>query len=196
MKELLYFSFSDLMVRVEYAPEANSLRYAAHREVTFGERVIVEQYLLTTVAPKTEYYKRQPAIFVYIGVDVQLKKELNLFHLKNTLKHLAGKEKEVNEKVSALINEAMTNYYFEKIGDTLLALKDSVRSRAACSLTEEERSKIMTLVSAYNTYSPRKIDAEELLTKAFRDLSGRPLAGQALAGQAGEGAPMKVEKSF
>ncbi|MBN1352439.1 hypothetical protein JXJ21_23780, partial [candidate division KSB1 bacterium] len=81
MKELLYFSFSDLLVRVEYSQEANSLKYSSHRDMKFGERVIVEQYLLSNFALKTEYYNRQPALFIYLGVDKKLVKDLNLFHL-------------------------------------------------------------------------------------------------------------------
>ena len=79
MKELLYFSFADMMVKVEYNKDANSLRYASHRKVTFGERVIVEQYLLTNIAVKTDYYKKQPALFIYLGIDAQLVKEMRVF---------------------------------------------------------------------------------------------------------------------
>src|SRR5574341_2090058 len=104
MKELFYFSFADLMVRVEYQKEANSLRYATHREMTLSERAIVDQYLLTNIALKPDYYKRQPGLFIYLGTDTQLTKDLNLFHLKNTLKSLTDKEKDVKDSVAGLIN--------------------------------------------------------------------------------------------
>lgn len=63
MNELFYFTFADLMIRVEYNADANTLRYASHRKITFDERVLVEQYLLSTVALKTDYYKKTAGTF-------------------------------------------------------------------------------------------------------------------------------------
>ncbi len=37
MKELFYFSFTDLMARIEYHQEANSLGYATHQKITLPE---------------------------------------------------------------------------------------------------------------------------------------------------------------
>ncbi|MDZ7344782.1 MAG: hypothetical protein ONA90_09765, partial [candidate division KSB1 bacterium] len=108
---------------MEYQQEANSLRYATHRKVTFGERIIIEQYLLTTIALKTDYYKRHPALFIYLGIDGQLVKDLSRFHLKNHLKSLVRKEKEVVATVNGLINQSMQNYYFEQIGDAILNIR-------------------------------------------------------------------------
>lgn len=163
MKELLYFSFADLMVRVEYNKEANSLRYAAHRKVTFGERVIVEQYLLTNIALKTEYYKKQPALFIYLGVDAQLVKDLNLFHLKNTLKTLVDKEKDVKASVNDLINQSMLNFYFEKIGDTILLIREAIEKNEPDKVLQEYKQKLEELVEAYNLYSNEKINMQKVL---------------------------------
>jgi len=164
MKELLYFSFGDLMVRVEYNKDANSLRYASHRKVTFGERVIVEQYLLTNIAVKTEYYKKQPALFIYLGVDAALVKDLNLFHLKNTLKTLVDKEKDVKSSVNNLINQSMLNFYFDKIGDMILSIRDDIESG---NDTDEKmldyKFKIEELVEAYNLYADEKINIHKVI---------------------------------
>ena len=121
MSELFYFSFADLMVRVEYNPEANALRYASHRKMTFNERVVVEQYLLANVAQKTDYYKQAASLFVYLGLEAQLAKDLNVFHLKSTLKDLVAKENDVKASVEGLISSSMQNYYFEQIGDAIRA---------------------------------------------------------------------------
>ncbi len=163
MKELLYFSFADLMVRVEYNKEANSLRYATHRKITFGERVIVEQYLLTNIALKTEYYKKQPALFIYLGIDKQLVKDLNLFHLKNTLKTLVDKEKDVKASVNNLINQSMLNFYFEKIGDTILAIREAIQENKGDTELQELRQTLEELVEAYNLYTDEKINMEKVL---------------------------------
>ena len=163
MKELLYFSFADLMVRVEYNKEANSLRYATHRKITFGERVIVEQYLLTNIALKTDYYKKQPALFIYLGIDKQLVKDLNLFHLKNTLKTLVDKEKDVKASVNNLINQSMLNFYFEKIGDTILAIRDTIQEKKSDSELQQLKQTLEELVEAYNLYTDEKINMEKVL---------------------------------
>lgn len=84
MKELVYFSFADLMARIEYLQTANALRYVTHREMTFDERITVERYLLTDFAMKTNYYKRHPALFVYLGTDQQLTETLEALHSKKT----------------------------------------------------------------------------------------------------------------
>src|SRR5262245_39819678 len=96
MKELFYFDFAELMVRVDYEEKTNSLCYATHREMTFDERVIMEQYLLTKVALKTAYYKQQPSQFVYLGIDRQLQKSLSRFNSKSSQQSLAEKEDEVD----------------------------------------------------------------------------------------------------
>lgn len=173
MKELLYFSFADLMARVEYHQDANSLRYSTHRKMSHGERVVVEQYILTNIGPKTDYYKKLPAMFVYIGLEAQLVKELNLFHLKNTLKTLVEKEKDVSSSVEGLISQSMQNYYFEQIGDTILAARRGVKNAAG---VEEPlaplKLKLEELIKAYNTYSEQKITIHEIVPSELKSYFG------------------------
>lgn len=168
MKELLYFSFSDLLVRVEYSKEANSLKYSSHREINFGERVIVEQYLLSNFALKTDYYNRHPALFIFLGIDKKLVKDLNLFHLKNTLKSLVSHEKEVKEQVSGLISQSMSNYYFEQIGDALLALRKEVNGERRDEIIEASHQNMCELIKAYNLYSDKKITIQEIIPNELR----------------------------
>lgn len=174
MKELLYFSFSDLLVRVEYSKEANTLKYASHREISLGERVVVEQYLLSNVALKTDYYNRHPALFIYMGKDEKLVRDLNLFHLKNTLKFLADREKEIKEKVDELVNNSLTNYYFEQIGDTILELRKSLgqdqdESSHKVTTIKATKEKIGKLIEAYNVYSGKKISLQNVVPLDLKD---------------------------
>jgi hypothetical protein len=168
MTELLYFSFSDLMVRVEYGKEANSLRYSSHRKLSFGERVIVEQYLLTNVALKTEYYKRHPALLVYLGIDGKLIKELNLFHLKNTLRSLVDKEKVVNESVKELIDSSLSSYYFERIGDLILDLRRAIHDGCEEEQLNSYQCKLEELIEAYNHHSQQRVTVEEVIPTELR----------------------------
>jgi hypothetical protein len=179
MKELLYFSFADLMARVEYHQEANSLRYATHRKMSHSERIVIEQYILTNIALKTEYYKRQPALFIYVGVDAQLAKELDLFHLKNTLKTLVEKEKDVKDSVHGLINQSMQNYYFEQIGDAILDVRREIKSAAAGSpdgRLDQLKIKMEELVKAYNSYTDQKITINEVIPSELKSYFALPAA--------------------
>ncbi len=173
MKELLYFSFADLMVRVEYNKEANSLRYSSHRKITFGERVIVEQYLLTNIALKTDYYKKHPALFICLGVDAALVKDLNLFHLKNTLKFLVDKEKDVKASVNELINQSMISYYSEQIGDAILEIRREVANGANDKNLNKLKANVEELIKAYNLYSDQKLTVTQVVPSELQNYFGK-----------------------
>ena len=170
MKELLYFSFSDLLVRVEYSKETNSLKYSSHRDISFGERVVIEQYLLSNIAIKTEYYNRCPALFIYLGKDRKLIKDLNLFHLKSTLKLLAGRDKEVKRQVNDLVAKSMSNYYFEQIGDEILLLRKMVAKNLEEQDFHKTTAKMNELIKAYNLYSDKKITIEDVIPVDLKEL--------------------------
>ena len=163
MKELFYFDFANLMVRVDYNKEANALRYASHRKLTSSERMIVEQYLLSSVATKTDYYKRHPSQFVYLGQDARLAKKLDLFHVGGTSVNPFNKEKDVLAAVEGVINQSMQNYYFEQIGDTILDMRQELRNDAAQSRIAPLRRKMEELIEAYNHYSEQKISVAEVI---------------------------------
>ncbi len=160
------------MIQVRYKQEVNSLLYSSHRKLTFGERVIVEQYLLTNIAVKTEYYKKHPAVLNYQGVEHKLVKELNQFHLKNTLKNLKDKEHDVEDSVKGLIDSSMSNYYFEQIGDIILELRDVARD----SVAEDDENlncfkvRLEELIEAYNAHSDRKVTYRQVIPKELISL--------------------------
>jgi hypothetical protein len=164
MNELFYFAFADLMVRIEYNKEANSLRYASHRRMTSGERMVIEQYLLTSIAAKTDYYKRQPSRFIYLGVETQLVKNLNNFYFRAT----PEKEMDVTASVEGLINQSMQNYYFEQIGDAIVAMRQELRNGASPARIASFRRKMEELVEAYNHYAEQKISVAEVIPAELR----------------------------
>jgi hypothetical protein len=187
MKELFYFSFANLMARIEYHQTANSLRYTTHREMTLNERILVEQYLLANFAPKTEYYQRQPAHFAYLGTDKQLTKALEVFQLQGAAREL--EEKNVNDSVSSLISRSMQTYYFEQIGDTILQARRELanleagfagerrgRPRGsfenATASRHRRKMKLQELVEAYNFYADQKIDVGEIIPSELKSYFG------------------------
>ena len=171
MNELFYFAFADLMARVEYDRAANALRYATHRKITSGERMIVEQYLLTSVAQKTDYYKRSPSQFVYLGMEAKLVKYLERFQLQNMLE----KESDVTASVEGLINQSMQNFYFEQIGDTILAMRQELRSGVTPTRVAPLRRKMEELVEAYNHYSDQHLSIVEVIPSELQSHFGLPV---------------------
>jgi hypothetical protein len=167
MKELLYFSSSDVMIQVIYKQEANSLDYYSHRKLTFGERVVVEQYLLNNIAVKTEYYKKHPSMLNYVGVNSDLVKELNQFHLKNTINVLKAKEKEVEHSVKKLIDKSMSNYYFEQIGNAIVDIRQSLQDETTGDRLKELAMRIESLITAYNAYSDNQVHLAEIVPSEF-----------------------------
>ncbi len=168
MKELLYFSSSDLMIQVSYKEEVNAINYFSHRALSFGERVVVEQYLLTNIAIKTEYYKRHPAVLNYHGINSQLVKDLNQWHLKNTLSSLKEKEKEVTNSVQTLIDSSMTSYYFEQIGNTILEMRSAGGSRLRKEEIFEYGNKLKELIAAYNTHAGSRVSLEDVIPEELK----------------------------
>jgi hypothetical protein len=179
MNELFYFAFADLMVRVEYHKDANSLRYASHRRMTSGERMIVEQYLLITIATKTDYYKREVSQFIYLGLEARLLKAFNIFHLNDTPQGHVESEKDVSAVVEGLINQSMQNYYFEQIGDAILAMRREFSNGATQARVAPFRRKMEKLVEAYNHYSEQKISVVEVISSEFHPHLGLPVPPRA-----------------
>jgi hypothetical protein len=169
MKELFYFSFSKVLIRVEYQKEGNTLQYASHRDLTFGERVVVEQYVFSNFAVKTDFFNQHPATFIYLGIDKSLEKELNMFQLKNTIKSMAGKDQAIKEEIDTLVARSMTNYYFEQIGDEILSLRRNLDHENPQQIITESREKMNELIKAFNTYSDKKVTLSEVIPGDLRD---------------------------
>ncbi|NUM75006.1 hypothetical protein HUU40_11655 [candidate division KSB1 bacterium] len=180
MKELFYFSFADLMARIEYHQEANSLSYTTHRKMTSSERGLVEQYLLNTVALQTEYYKRRHALFIYRGIDPRLTKVLDQLHSKNASREPVVDEKEINDSVRSLISRSMQNYYFEQIGETILEARRCIANGKAGFADDRpgrRKMKLEELVNAYNDYTDQKIAIAEIIPSELKSHFGLPGEG-------------------
>jgi len=167
MKELFYFSNSKLLIKAEYFSDLNSIKYSTHRKTTGKERSAVEQYILTTFALKTQYFESDPSSLEYSGVDVRLKKEMKLLRLKKVLKVMAVHEQEATEHVTALINNSMSTYYFERIGDTILEMRKQVSDKHVHKFITIEKTKkdIEQLIEAYNNYTERKTSIDKVLPR-------------------------------
>lgn len=156
------------MIQVSYKKEANCLNYCSHRRLSFGERVIVEQYLLTNIAVKTEYYKKHPALFNYSGIDGNLTRDLNQFHLKNTIKTLKEKDLKVEQSVKDLIDQSMAGYYFERIGNTILEVRQAIKDPLLKKDLTIHKSRLRKLVEAYNTHVEKHVKYCDVIPKELK----------------------------
>ncbi|MFQ5674781.1 MAG: hypothetical protein ACE5G1_02705, partial [bacterium] len=122
----------------------------------------------TNIAVKTEYYKKHPALFNYSGIDCKLTRELNEFHLKNTIKTLREKDLKVEQSVKALIDKSMAGYYFEKIGNTILEVRQAIKDPILKKDLAIHKSRLKKLVEAYNTHVEKHVKYYDVIPKELK----------------------------
>jgi len=165
MKELFYFSQSDLMIQVQYGQASNSLSYSSHRQITEGEKSFIEHYIRTKVNSAVESDSVS-----YQGINDELAKDLNEYHSKNTLKSLHEKHEKVDNAVKGLIKESMANYYFDQIGKKLIEVKGMIQEGSGVSKLNSEKNNLAELVYAYNIYADKKVNFEKVLPKELSEV--------------------------
>lgn len=168
MNDLYYFSSLNVLCKITYAKEANSIRYTTDRSLPANERKTVEQYILENLAHDTDYYDRTPSLLLYMGVNPGLQKYHKQVQVKNTIKDVVHQKMDVDKKVKHLISESLSQYYFDKLGDKLLTLRQNISSQS-----DQEADvlilQIRTLLDAYNQNTGQDISLNSILPKEFKD---------------------------
>ena len=164
MDDLLYFPSFGLVIKIRYAEETNSLRYATNREISEEERKLVESYILNEVGPKTGYYAKYPSILLYMGIERNLDKELKLYQLKDTFKDLIQTKSVIDQNVKHVIAKSLSNYYFERVGDELVKLRTFMESQQTDKI-DESLNRIIVLLDAYNQNTGKDIEIQNILPK-------------------------------
>jgi hypothetical protein len=165
MDELFYFPSFDLLIRITYTKETNSLRYATHRPIAFDERKVIDRFILHDVGPKTEFYNSNPSLMLYMGVDLSLKKELRFYRLHDTIKDVLKQKSVVDEQVKDVITKSLSAYYFDRIGDELVRLRKMIDFDTSEDQVEVVLGRIDTLVQAYNENAGENVDIENILPR-------------------------------
>ncbi len=174
MKELFYFSKSDLMIQVQLSDEANSIRYASHRNVSADERSLIEKYIHENIVTGTSFEKQNSVAMSYLGIDDKLICSLNQFHAVKPQQNKSEKpatnslfkqmkNKDIDKSVKNLINTSMENYYFEKIGSTIVELREIMATDSTAAEIKKIQADLRDLIEAYNQYTTRKVDVKDLL---------------------------------
>ena len=167
MEEIFYFESTELVVRVIYNDQMNSLRYISHREMDMTEKLAVEHYILNQIGPHTGYFHRYPSILVYVGVDEKLGKEFNINKLQKTVKKVLVTKEKIDVEIQELINSSLSDYYFDKIGDKILKLRKEIESGSRDNL-DKILSNISELVEAYNFHSKRKVTLDKVIPRELK----------------------------
>jgi len=179
MKELFYFSKSDLMVQVQLSQQSKSVRYSSHRKINDGEKELVERYIMENIANKNKNSEYRDATLDYAGVDYKLIHHLNQFNSVKSLKKdneqssFGGESnpfsnivrKDIDQSVQHLIKISMEKYYFEKIGSVIVEGRKAAEEGAREEEIRSYRNNLEELVVAYNHYSPTGVDLNEVLPK-------------------------------
>ncbi|MBC7188295.1 MAG: hypothetical protein H5U38_14820 [Calditrichaeota bacterium] len=169
MNELLYFSSVDLLIRVDYSPDTNALRYWTNRETEATERRLVEQYLLSEFAARVGYYDRAPSLFICMGIDPQLSNELETKRAQESLRETVSREEQVEAEVRAAIKASMKAYYFEQLGDEILAFRREVQQGCVPERIRDAKVRISQLLGAYNLYSDQRLSLKDVLPADLHD---------------------------
>jgi len=165
MNQYYFFTAFKLVIRVQYASEANSIRYASHRCLEQEEKRKIEQFILQNFAPKTDYYDRMPSLFLYMGVDSNLAEKLQEVENVN-LKQVVGKSDQIDKQVKTLINSSLSNYYFERIGEKLVTLRHMLKKNEADKKIDVVLFQIVKLLEAYNAVSEKQVTLESILPES------------------------------
>lgn len=95
---------------------------------------------------------------IYLGVDTRLVAQKARLNRDKSVRRMSAKEKKVHSNVQSLIKTSMENYYFEKIGNALIDLRNTPTD-------QQLRANIMIYIDSYNAHVPpnKKINARTLL---------------------------------
>ena len=87
-----------------------------------------------------------------------------------TIKTLKEKDTEVADSVKKLINKSMASYYFERIGNTILEIREAVKEPFYRNNMAIYESKLKQLVDAYNVHSVDKVTYQNVVPEELNTI--------------------------
>ncbi len=171
MRELIYFSEYRLLIEVVYNHDLNMLRYETHRKPTPEEKKFVEIFLISKFAQDTDYFNETDSHLVFSGINPLLKMKLSQMEYESYLKASNSHGVDLKTQVSELVNSSLKNFYFERLGDSILELRKKVKKGNGEKeiIVEKLKHNILELIEAYNKYSDTKVTVDKAVP---RDLLG------------------------
>ena len=170
MEELVYFGKFDLLIKVFYDRDVNTIRYVSHRKIAENERKFVENYLIMNYGSEVGYFEEDYGALMFVGVDANLDAQLQSFRLEHDLKKINARSYELDAKVRQLVKGSLKEFYFERIGDSLLEFREQLQKGDQEEQVALERLKynILKLIEAYNNYSEQKVTLDTAVPSDLR----------------------------
>ena len=125
MKKLYYLSSFDLLLRIHFNRDSSSVRFVTHRPIRHDEKRVVEEFVLKR-AREVDPGFAEPSLMFYLGVDEKLSKDIRYYRLRGTIDKVLTKKQIIDQQVQDLIHSALSNYFFERLGEKLLELRQAL----------------------------------------------------------------------
>ncbi len=171
MNDTIYFSTFNVLVEIEFDDSNNQLFYYSHKLLETNEREAIDFYILNHIAPKTDYFKG-PSVFSYKGVDSGLELNLNRYLFHGIIRDVLKSKLDIDLKVKDLIGHSLTNYYFEKVGEQIIKIKNLFDQKNGEKFYYETLN-LESLLNAYNQNAETDINLEtivpDVLLKYFKE---------------------------
>ena len=171
MGELFYFDDMDILIHIAHSENEDLFKYSIHRELSAEEHMRVTQYIVNHIVPQTGFYSKQQSVFISVGVDEKLADKLEEYHKKNGTQGKShtktqdtfGDNGHITKAVNGLVDDAMSAYYFGKIGEEIVTLRGIVADTNKRMAVYMCRANLLTLIDSYNNHTVKKVTYQEIV---------------------------------
>jgi hypothetical protein len=136
--------------------------------MAINERTGIERYLLENVPVEIKHPTGISAVH-YMGVEEDLVIKLDQIPSQHKRLSVLEKENRVEGAVRDLINQSLSNYYFEQIGNALVEIRRLSGSLDKSLLRGGLEDKLKELVDAYNQHTKNKVSVDEIVPADLRE---------------------------
>ena len=141
-----YLDKYDVLIEISYNEKYNNVIYKSSDKLDPEDRFEIEIFICNKIFPYG-FYLREKSSLNYRGVSDRL---------KNELKFILEKKEYVSE-IKHLLDCSFSEYYMNAILDLLSCINDNDTNK----LTNVD--KLLQLTSAYNKYSSKKINSDDII---------------------------------
>ena len=165
MKNVYYFSSLDLLVQIRESQGKRIIHFTTHRPASEEELQQIE----TFIANKFDLCKEgsdedcESVYLLYLGVEESLQQENHYQILQGTIQEVVNKKQIIDRKVKQLIDESLSTWYFEKLGEKLISLRRAINQTANPQHIQQMISEISLLLDAYNLHAGQDLRLAQIL---------------------------------
>lgn len=167
MKDIYYFSSIDLLVRICQSQGKRIIHFTTHRPAVESELQTVEAFIAKKfdLCQANSSEDDEAVYLLYLGVEQGLQNENRYQHLQSTINKVVNKKQIIDQQVEDLINQSLSNYYFEKLGEKLIVLRRAINQNATAHHIEKMIGEIRLLLDAYNYHAGQDLSLSQILPR-------------------------------